>query len=197
MNEEEFIPIPTRSEKFSKNIDMLALLDDEDLTKQLAQDSYMEFLDQAPSMQEVNCEQSARQALCYSLQARKLKNQIETSRKEIVRPHIDFQKAVMKIANDFNDKLGLIETSLQVKITDWMKEQKDNPFTYIDEIEVEDGKISLKQNWDFEIEDPTSVPPQFLKPDEDTIKRAIASGLRKIPGVKIFSYESTQMRVKN
>ena len=167
------------------------------IQQQLVEEFVMEFLDQAPSSYEVTCEDTAKQALSYSLQARKLKTRIEDSRKEIVRPHIDFQKAVMKFAKDFNEKLDSIETNLHIKIANWMKAQKDNPFACVDELEVEDGKITVKKAWDFEIEDPTIVPPAFLCPDEDSIKKAVASGIRKIPGVRIFSYESTQMRVKN
>lgn len=146
---------------------------------------------------DVVCEDTAKQALSYSLQARKIKNQIETSRKEIVRPHVDFQKAVMKFAKDMSEKMDHIETNLHVKIADWMKKQKDNPFTMVDEIEVEDGKISSKAAWDFVFEDESAIPREFLIVDEAAIKKAVAAGIRNIPGVKIFSYETTQMRVKN
>lgn len=175
----------------------LTLPDDNEIQAQLMVGFAAEFLDATPETFVVTCEDTAKQALSYSLQARKLKSRIEESRKEIVRPHIDFQKAVMKFAKDFNDKLDSIETRLHIKVADWMKSQKENPFTYVDEIEVEDGKISIKKSWDFEIDDPTIVPPAFLKPDEDSIKKAIASGVRKIPGVRIFSYETTSLRVKN
>ena len=157
----------------------------------------IDFLAMAPSMYEVTCEDTAKQALSYSLQARKLKNQIEDSRKEIVRPHIDFQKAVMKFAKDFNEKLDSIETGLQKKIQSWMEAQKENPFSMVDELEVEDGKITVKKNWDFEVQDEREVPREYMQVDAGAIEKAIKNGVRKIPGVKIFSYESTQMRVKN
>ena len=156
-----------------------------------------EFLAHNPQDYEVTCEDSAKQALSYSLQARKLKSRIEESRKEIVRPHIDFQKAVMKFAKDFNEKLDTIETSLHVKIHDWMKAQKDNPFATVDELKVEDGTITCKTNWDFEVQDETLIPREYLQVDAGAIEKAIKFGTRKIPGVKIFSYETTSLRVKN
>lgn len=156
-----------------------------------------EFIESLPENYEVVCENTAKQALSYSLQARKLKTRIEESRKEIIRPHIDFQKSIMKFAKDFYEKLDLIELSLKEQISDWMKTQKENPFDCFDEIEVEDGKISMKKFWDFEIENPLLIPHEFLKPDEEKIKKYIASGIRNIPGIKIFKYESAQMRVKN
>lgn len=111
----------------NENINLLAIPDDEELHAQLSQAFVSEFLANMPEDYEVSCEDTAKQALSYSLQARKLKSRIEESRKEIVRPHIDFQKAVMKFAKDFNEKLDSIESRLHVKIHDWMKKQKIIP----------------------------------------------------------------------
>jgi len=164
--------------------------------------SFIKLLDysklaEMPEDYEITCEDTARQALSYTLQARKLKNQIEESRKEIVRPHIDFQKAIMKFSKDFSNKLDSIETNLHAKIATWMKEQEENPFCHVEELEVEDGKISMKKAWDFEIVDEEVIPRSFLMPDEDAIKKAITSGIRHIPGIGIFEHQSTQIRVKN
>ncbi len=157
----------------------------------------IDFLTIDPCDYEVTCEDTAKQALSYGLQARKLKSKIEDSRKEIVRPHIDFQKAIMKFSKDFSEKLDAIETNLQLKIADWIKTQKENPFTCIDELEVEDGKITCKTQWDFELQDEREVPSEYLMVDVAAIEKAIKNGVRNIPGTRIFSYESTQMRVKN
>lgn len=175
----------------------LALPDDNEIQAQLMVGFAAEFLDATPETFVVTCEDTAKQALSYSLQARKLKSRIEDSRKEIVRPHIDFQKAVMKFAKDFNEKLDNIESTLHVKIHDWMKKQKDNPFACVDELKVEDGTITCKTNWDFEVQDDREVPREYLQVDAGAIEKAIKNGVRKIPGVRIFSYETTSLRVKN
>ncbi|PWU06776.1 MAG: hypothetical protein C5B43_01300 [Verrucomicrobia bacterium] len=172
-------------------------LNEEELRQQLLDGFDKEFLSHIDKDYEVTCEDTAKQALSYALQSRKLKSRIEDSRKEIVRPHIDFQKAVMKFSKDISDKLDSIEKNLHVKIAVWMKEQKENPFSCVDEIQVEDGKILLKNSWDFRIEDETKIPREYMLVDEAAIEKAVNNGIRNIPGVKIFSYETTQLRVKN
>lgn len=175
----------------------LTLPDDAHLQKELMKGFDIEFVAQAATDIDVTCEDTAKHALSYCLQSRKIKNRIEESRKEIVRPHIDFQKAVMKFSKDLTEKMQAIENSLHNKIHDWIKKEKDNPFTCVDEIIVEDGTLTCKTVWDFEVEDPKSVPKEYLKVDDDAIEDAIKKGIRNIPGVKIFSYETTNLRIKN
>lgn len=43
-----------------------------------------------------------------------------------------------------------------------------------------------KEAWDFEIMDPLAIPFDYLMPDEAAIRRAIARGVRDIPGLRIF-----------
>ena len=46
-------------------------------------------------------EKSASQALSMSLQARKIRKQLDETRLEIVRPHVDFQKSINKIVKEY------------------------------------------------------------------------------------------------
>ena len=46
-------------------------------------------------------EESASQALSMSLQARKIRKQLDETRLSIVRPHLDFQKAINKIVKEY------------------------------------------------------------------------------------------------
>jgi hypothetical protein len=142
-------------------------------------------------------EESARQALSCSLQARKLKNAIEKSRKEIVRPHMDFQKAVAKMAKDVYEDFERIEQDFAAKVIAWMDSQKDNPFTRCDEIQVDDGSLTLKSGYDFVIDDLSQVPLEYLTIDSAKIKEDIEKGVRAIPGLKIRPVEVVTMRVKN
>lgn len=139
----------------------------------------------------------AKNLLSCSLQARKMKNQIEETRKKIVRPHIDFQKAVMTFVKEFVERLDSIENNLQSKVQNWLLEQRENPFSSIDAIEVEDGKMFYRECWDYTIEDENLLPRACLEPSKEKIKQMVSMGVRNIPGVKIFRTESTQMRVKN
>lgn len=178
----------------------LQLLNETELKTQLYLDGKVvdfEVLNEMEKEISVVDENSARNALSMSLQTRKIRNQIETSRKEIVKPHLDYQRAINKLVKDVESVLDRIESSLESKIGDWMKAQKDNPFTAVDEIEVEDGKIYYDKKWDYQVYDYTILPMELLTPCDEAIKEQIKQGVRNIPGVKIFQTCDTRMRVKN
>lgn len=146
---------------------------------------------------EIVDEESARQALSCCLQVRKLKNKVESSRKAIVRPHLDFQKAVMIMAKEIIKGFEAIEADFEKKVIVWMEEQKENPFTRIDEISVDDGSISCKTVLSYQIIDENVVPREFLAVDEKKVKEAMAKGYRNIPGLEITTQEAFALRVKN
>jgi phosphomannomutase len=147
----------------------------------------------------VSDEDSAKTALSMSLQARKLRQQLDESRKEIVKPHFDYQKAINKIVKDLEGKLEQIEQGLKEKIEGWNQERKDLPFGNITslEIKVEDGLLYTQKKWDYSIDNSALVPVEYMSIDEKKIKEAVANGIRNIPGVQIFEKEELVMRVKN
>lgn len=147
----------------------------------------------------VDDEDSAKTALSMGLQARKLRQQLDESRKEIVKPHFDYQKAINKIVKDMEAKLEDIEQNLKDKITQWNENRKELPFGNLTnlEIQVEDGQLYTQKKWIFDIDDSTLIPVEYLSLDEKKIKEAIANGIRNIPGVQIFEKEELVMRVKN
>src|SRR5690554_2588344 len=73
---------------------------------------------------EITDEQTAKQALSMSLQARKLKKALEEKRSEIIRPHLDFQRAVNAFAKEYTTTLEKIEERLKGKIEVWLEAQK-------------------------------------------------------------------------
>ena len=155
-------------------------------------------LEEAATLADIVDEHSAKQALSMALQARKIKNQAKETKETILRPVLDYQKAVNKLVNDLNDKLESIEKRLEKKIVDWMKkEDEENIFYDCVDLQVEDGTIAKKIVWDFEIIDDQKIPLEYLEPDEFEIKEAIKSGIRNIPGIKIFQKDQYQMRVNN
>ena len=178
------VAIPQFDFKSKETDDLMKLADIDALVRQ-------------SSAMEVSDEDSAKTALSMALQSRKLEKAIEDSRIQITRPHLDFQRAVNKIAKDFKDTLLAIEERLHSKISDWMKAQKDNPFTMTDSISVDDGQIYTKEKWIYEIEDKTKVPDEFYSIDASLLENAVKNGIRNIPGVKIFSTETTHLRIKN
>lgn len=156
------------------------------------------FIDASSDFEIVDRE-SANQALSMSLQARKMRQNLDKTRADIVRPHYDFQKAVNKLAKSFEQKLQEIEHNLSGKIKQWMKDNRgDNLLDLMAQnMKVEDGSLTKKMKWIFEIEDESQIPKEFLSIDEKKIQMAIKGGIRNIPGVKIFENLEIEMRVKN
>ena len=48
------------------------------------------------------------------------------------------------------------------------------------------GSATIKKVWTFQVENPTLIPEQYKVVDERKIRAAVASGIREIPGVRIF-----------
>jgi hypothetical protein len=145
----------------------------------------------------VSDERSARLALEMALQSRKIKNQAECSRKQIIGPNMDFTKAVNTLAKDLAYKLQQIEDRLIDKISEWREKEKENPFFNLDKIIVEDGSLQTKDVWEYEVYSETALPREYLMIDEKAIEADIKNGIRQINGVKIFKREEISIRVKN
>lgn len=146
-------------------------------------------------------EKSASQALSMSLQARKIRKQLDETRLEIVRPHVDFQKSINKIVKEYEAKLEEIEENLKSKLDAYLKESTStNNASFMvlaKEMTVEDGKLKKVKKWTWELENENFVPREYLYIDEKKIAEAVKHGVRNIPGIKIFEKEEITMRVKN
>lgn len=57
------------------------------------------------------------------------------------------------------------------------------------------GATTARKVWDFEIEDESQIPRPYLSVSEQAIRAAIKSGMRSIPGVRIFEKEILSVRV--
>ncbi|GAI97783.1 unnamed protein product [marine sediment metagenome] len=53
-------------------------------------------------------------------------------------------------------------------------------------VQADTGSATVKKVWTFQVEDSALVPEQYKVVDERKIRAAVASGIREIPGVKIF-----------
>lgn len=53
------------------------------------------------------------------------------------------------------------------------------------------GEIQSKTVWKYEIEDKGMIPRKFLQPDKGAINKAVKGGTREIPGIRIYSDDST------
>lgn len=141
--------------------------------------------------------EQAKNALSMALQSRKIFKALEEERKKITKPHVDFQRSINKLVGSIQDRLKEIETRLESKISTWVEQELENPFSQFDSIVVEDGSLLTKNVWDFCIINENEIPPEFLVPCSSLIELAIKNGIRKIPGVEIFQKRETSLRVKN
>lgn len=146
-------------------------------------------------------EESASQALSMSLQARKIRKQLDETRLSIVRPHLDFQKAVNTIVKEYEAILKEIENSLTSKLDEYLqKSASTNNSIFIAKSKamfVEDGKLTKVKKWVWELENELLVPRDYLTLDNKRIDEAVKQGVRNIPGVKILEKEEISMRIKN
>ncbi len=150
---------------------------------------------------EIINEESASQALSMSLQARKIRKQLDETRLAIVRPHLDFQRAVNKIVKEYETVLEKIENDLKTKLDEYLQNSSSsNNAEFIAksrEILVEDGKLAKVKKWVWELENEQLVPREYLSLDEKKIESAIKNGVRNISGIKVFEKEEISMRIKN
>lgn len=141
-------------------------------------------------------ESSAKNGLSMALQARKIKNSMEESRKKILRPVLDYQSAINEVVKGVQKTIDEIEGRLQEKVEAWIKKENEDPFNQIDEMSVEDGVIYVKQRKEYEVIDQDLIPREYLSLNEKKLKEAILE-CRRIPGLKICEKQEFQMRVKN
>jgi adenylate kinase len=63
-------------------------------------------------------------------------------------------------------------------------------------IESNEAQVTARVVWDFEIEDETKIPREFLMVNEKAIRAAVKAGVRNIPGVRIFQREELAVKSK-
>jgi membrane-associated HD superfamily phosphohydrolase len=175
------------------------MLTPEDFEKRIVEAIDVNLIKNAADSLEVSTETEAKTAVSMTLQARKLKQKVDASRKEIVKPFFEYQKAINKIVKELDGTFEQIEENLRKKLNEYNDKRKEQPFeNLIDlEIKVEDGVLFTQKKWDFNIDDSRLVPTEYMIIDERKIKEAISSGVRNIPGVSIFEKKELVMKIKN
>jgi hypothetical protein len=61
-------------------------------------------------------------------------------------------------------------------------------------IRTAEGSASIRKVWKFQVEDAAQVPREYLIVNESAIRRAVANGVRQIPGVNIFEESTVAIR---
>jgi hypothetical protein len=178
---------PTNSEQNPKNS---AQMDVEKAKKALQTPLMLELQTKAEHFI-VETPGDANDALSMRDQAWTFAKQIESTRKEIVRPHLDFQKAVKQFADDLKGQFEQIAATVEQKMNDYL-DGKQLP----QKLENEDAAMKEVAETTFEVEDETLIPREFLKVDEKAIKAALKDGVRSIPGIKIVTEKKRKYRSK-
>lgn len=61
-------------------------------------------------------------------------------------------------------------------------------------VRTTDGTSYMRSTWDFEIVDMSTVPVEYLCPNETKIRAAIRAGIRSIPGMRILEKHTVAIR---
>jgi hypothetical protein len=164
-------------------------------------DSVRSLVDKGEAL-DVATDSEAKKAVGMAMQSRKMSSQIEKTRKEIVRPHLDFNAAIMLYCKEFRNKLVEMENGLLKKVEIYQGKRKkilaDNNIidASLDKIDVEDGSGKTVSQWVFDVEDISLLPVEYINVNEKAVKDAIALGVREISGIKIYEKQVMKFRVK-
>lgn len=139
--------------------------------------------------------EDAELALSMQDQAHTFAKQVEETRKQIVRPHLDFQKAVKAFADDLREQFECVRQVVTDKLDRYCS--KVGHETGVNaKLANEDATASQVTEWLFEIKNPLAIPIEYLMPNEKAIKQAIKEGVREIDGLRIYSETKTKYKSK-
>jgi len=137
------------------------------------------------------------------------KKRAETQRKFFTEPLNQQVKRVNDLFHSFTDPLLKAERIIKQKVAAYQVEKEKKaqeemakalaetqrggeimPVILPDQpqktVRADSGSATIKKVWTFQVENPALVPEQYKMVDEKKIRAAIASGIREIPGVRIF-----------
>ena len=141
--------------------------------------------------------EDARSAVEMANQSRKIKNRLEETKSGILRPHIDFQRAINKVVHEVEAELNKIYDNLKKKTQVYVTSQDSAVKDLFRHIETDEGSMTLKKSWDYNVLDESIIPSKYMMPNCKEIERAIHQGIREIQGIEIFEKEEISFRVKN
>lgn len=156
---------------------------------------------------------AAEEALTVATNARDLFKKIEAARKEIIEPARKFTNKVNDTAKIFTEKLQEVEQIIKSKIDNWKSQERREKeareeearllaaslnveiLPFVEEtpkyIKTEGATSYEKTVWKFDVTDLKQVPLEFLMINDKLVEGCIRSGMREIPGLKIYSEQKT------
>jgi len=188
--------LPVEGEKVPGTIDKVpSPLDIEAARKALETPVMQELMSRAEHFT-VSDQNDASEALTMQDQALTFAKQVEATRKEIVRPHLDFQKAVKQFADDLRGQFDAVRSVMQAKLEAFGQNQGVEETGIPLKLENDDATAYEETTWHHSVESADMIPREYLIVDERAIKAAIKDGVREIPGVNIYSETKTKYRSK-
>lgn len=61
-------------------------------------------------------------------------------------------------------------------------------------VRTENGLVTTRKVWTFRVIDESLIPREYLVLDESRVRKAIAAGVREIPGLEIYQHEEVVVR---
>ncbi len=126
---------------------------------------------------------------------------IEEQRKEEERKALEkARKEEEKRKKQLEKKIAKAEAEGDDWTAEALKEEKETVFVAPTPVNIEKPKeegVTVLFDWDFEIEDEAKIPREFLRPDEQKIRKYVKAMKEqaRIPGVRIFKKERVRVRV--
>lgn len=142
-------------------------------------------------------EESAKQALSASLHARKLRCSIVERKQMITKSFLIENEAELSSLKVMIDSLQKIEDQLKEDLTRWVFDRNKEDAEKISTLEVDEGKLYCKDDWEFKIEDFETIPRKYMIVDHKKIQEDIKKGIRNLQGISIFRQPSVTFRIKN
>lgn len=183
----------TRALKVRTLLDMNSAITSKDLYEILKNHMDLTPLYNKAMEHDVIDQDSAAHALNMGLQARKLRKSLDEVRKQVIRPHLDFQRSINEIAKKYEGQLQDIEDLLQKRIDLWFE---TDPHDSVSKITTPEGSLNVNKEWVFEVVNINDVPREYLMVDHKKISEDVELGIRSIPGIIISEKQSVKMRIK-
>jgi hypothetical protein len=173
-------------------------LNAENATQAIVRQSGIEFFRSMAYDIEVETETDAKRCVEMVIQAHQLQRMIEESRKKITQPHYIFHRTVKFEADQLIKEIEEIELNLKRKMDAYYQKRKEvqQLLPFENSILSQEGTSYQKEAWKYRVMNSREVPYEYLKIDEDLIKKRIASGIRNIPGIEIYSEMETKFKAK-
>lgn len=99
---------------------------------------------------------------------------------------------------DEKAELKRIEEEKKAKIEEAQSEELDfdeGDFQQSKTVHSENGATTFKKVTDFEVTDPTQIPREYMQVNVPAIRKAVKSGVKNIPGVRIFETETVNRKL--